>query len=127
MEVDRWRVSLRPLLQSAGTDKVAFRWAGSMAITGAILAKNPYMSFSQKVRRCAVPMLAFAHSLFPLHQLVQARVVAQASTLVTLLAFGVLAGTHQAQSDNSQPQQVEDHSWKRILGTSLSTHSTNID
>ena len=48
----------------------------------------------------------------------QARVVAQASTLVTLIAFGVLAGTHQAQSDNSQPQEKEDHSWKRILGTS---------
>jgi hypothetical protein len=51
-------------------------------------------------------------------QLVQARVVAQASTLVTLIAFGVLAGTHQATSDNSQPQESEDHSWKRILGTS---------
>ncbi|KAJ9103034.1 hypothetical protein QFC20_004843 [Naganishia adeliensis] len=70
-------------------------WVGSMAVTGAILAKNPYLTFSQK--------------------LVQARVVAQASTLVTLIAFGVLAGTHQASTDNSQPQESEDHSWKRIL------------
>lgn len=70
-------------------------WAGSMAVAGGMLARNPYMSFSQK--------------------LVQARVVAQASTLVTLIAFGVLAGTHQAQSDNGKPQESEDHSWKKIL------------
>ncbi|KAJ9106011.1 hypothetical protein QFC19_003347 [Naganishia cerealis] len=76
-------------------------WVGSMAVAGGMLARNPYMSFSQK--------------------LVQARVVAQASTLVTLIAFGVLAGTHQAQSDNGKPQEVEDHSWKRILGSDMSS------
>lgn len=49
MEVDRWRVSRCGLCVRGDADLVLFRWVGSMAVTGAILAKNPYLTFSQKV------------------------------------------------------------------------------
>ncbi|KAJ9112194.1 hypothetical protein QFC20_002375 [Naganishia adeliensis] len=67
-------------------------WAASMLVSGAILARNPYMSFSQK--------------------LVQARVYAQASTLATLIITGILAGTANKES---KPMEEEDHSWRDIL------------
>ncbi|KAJ9106086.1 hypothetical protein QFC21_001226 [Naganishia friedmannii] len=67
-------------------------WAGSMVIAGAILARNPYLTFSQK--------------------LVQARVWAQASTVATLILTGILAGT---ATKESKPMEEEDHSWRDIL------------
>lgn len=48
-------------------------------------------------------------------QLVQTRVVAQASTLGTLIASGMLAGMG---SQGEKPKKAEDHSWRDILGES---------
>ncbi|KAH8079037.1 putative mitochondrion protein [Filobasidium floriforme] len=67
-------------------------WLGTMAIAGIVIGRSPYMSFSQK--------------------LVQTRVVAQASTLGTLIASGMLAGMG---SQGEKPKKAEDHSWRDIL------------
>lgn len=67
-------------------------WAASMIVAGAIVARNPYLTFPQK--------------------LVQARMWAQGLTVGVLIGSGVVAGM---SSDGEKHELEEDHSWKEIL------------
>lgn len=96
-----------------------------MAIAGIVIGRSPYMSFSQKVRPplpSPVSSLLIA-DITPPKQLVQTRVVAQASTLATLIASGALAGMG---SQGQKHEVKEDHSWRDILGTSRRPHTPHL-
>jgi hypothetical protein len=88
-----------------------------MAIAGFVIGRSPYMSFSQKVRLPHDPYKISHVRPTNIHasQLVQTRVVAQASTLGTLIASGLLAGMG---SQGQKPAKAEDHSWRDVLGES---------
>ncbi|KAF9240042.1 hypothetical protein BU15DRAFT_87772 [Melanogaster broomeanus] len=84
-------------------------WALSMAIAGAIVAKNKYQTLPQKA--------------------VQARMWAQGLTIGVLLAAGAL--THKNRQDaaaSGMRRSPTDHSWKTFLSPTLLTYvQTQLD
>ncbi len=84
-----------------------------MIVAGAIVARNPYLTFPQKVSR-RLDMLSRTSLINYSHlQLVQARMWAQGLTVGVLIGSGVVAGM---SSDGEKHELEEDHSWKEILG-----------
>jgi len=67
-------------------------WAGSLALAGAIIARNKYQTYPQKI--------------------VQARMWAQGLTIGLLIVAGAL--THDKKAQHAKENGL-DHSWKDIL------------
>jgi len=67
-------------------------WAGSLALTGAVISRNQYQTFAQKI--------------------VQARMWAQGLTVGILIVAGALQGAKRREA--AQNKHI-DHSWQEIL------------